>query len=99
MVFRGGLPANQSEYDDAEPFPGRDGLYYITAAWAGRNISQVPASFTVGDGSITFANGITYTNNGLQSGTQYSIFIRIDIESDNGEVGELLEYCHFVYCY
>ena len=82
VVVRDGSPdPNQAVYNDARPYPG-DASYYIAAAWAGQNISMVPDSFTVGDGSITWANGVVYANAILSPDTDYSIFVRIDIESD-----------------
>ena len=59
---------------------------YITAAWT--NPSDVPGIFTVGDGSMTTANGVMYENVGLSSGTDYAYIIRFEIKSDTSdEVG------------
>ena len=75
--------ANQAVYIDAEPYVS-GASYYIAAAWARENISRVPSSLTVGDGSTTLANMVVYRNAELSSDTDYSIFVRIDIESDAG---------------
>ena len=84
VVVRSETPsANQAVYDDADPYR-RDAPYYITAAWAGENISRVPYSYTVGDGSTTVANRMVYTNAELNPATVYSVFVRIDIASDAG---------------
>ena len=95
MVVRSETPSpNQAVYDDADPYR-RDAPYYITAAWAGENISSVPDSYTVGDGSTTVANTVVYTNAELNPATDYSLFVRIDIESDaGGEVILMLMYFH-----
>ena len=95
MVVRSETPSpNQAVYDDADPYR-RDAPYYITAAWAGENISSVPDSYTVGDGSTTVANTVVYTNAELNPATDYSLFVRIDIESDaGGEVILMLIYFH-----
>ena len=86
MVVRSETPSpNQAVYDDADPYR-RDAPYYITAAWAGENISSVPDSYTVGDGSTTVANTMVYRNAELSSSTRYGIFVRIDIESDAGNM-------------
>ena len=84
VVVRGESPAaNQAVYDDAGPYTN-DASYYITAGWAGENVSRVPESYTVGDGSSTLANMMVYTNAKLKSNTRYGIFIRIDIQSVAG---------------
>ena len=70
---------NQAVYDNAGPYTN-DAFYYITAAWSRENISRVPESYTVGDGSRTLANMMVYTNTNLKSNTRYGIFIRIDIQ-------------------
>jgi len=82
VVVRSRNPdTNQAVYNDAGTY-FRNAPYYIAAAWAGQNISMVPDSFTVGDDSITWANRMVYTNAPLNPDTDYSIFVRIDIESD-----------------
>ena len=81
-------------YNDAGPYT-RDASYYIAAAWARGNISRVPNSYTLGDGSTTVADTVVYTNTELNPDTDYSIFVRIDIESDTGgEVILILMYLH-----
>ena len=87
VVVRSETPsANQAVYNDAGPYR-RDASYYITAAWARENISSVPYSYTVGDGSTTVANTVVYRNSELNPATDYSFFVRIDIQSDtSGEV-------------
>ena len=90
VVVRGETPSpNQAMYNDAGPYT-QDASYYITAAWAGENISRprVPESYTVGDGSTTVANTVVYRNAELNPATDYSFFVRIDIQSDTG--GEVL---------
>ena len=90
MVVRGETPAaNRAVYNDATPYT-IGARYYIAAAWAEENISRVPESYTVGDGSITVANTVVYRNAELNTNTKYGIFIRIDIESD---VGNVVGYC------
>ena len=83
VVVRSDTPANQAVYNDARPYT-RDAPYYIAAAWARENISRVPESYTLGDRSTTVANARVYTNAELNPDTGYSIFVRIDIESDAG---------------
>ena len=86
VVVRSRNPdTNQAVYNDAGAYFS-DSPYYITAAWARENISRIPSSLTVGDGSITLANMVVYTNAELSSNTGYGIFIRIDIESDAGSL-------------
>ena len=88
VVVRSETPsANQAVYNNAGPY--MQGVsYYITAAWAGENISRVPNSYTVGNGSTTVANTVVYRNAELNPATDYSFFVRIDIQSDTG--GEVL---------
>ena len=84
MVVRSETPSpNQAMYNDAGPYM-QDAPYYIAAAWAGENISRVPDSYTVGDGSRTVADGMVYTNAELNPATVYSVFVRIDIAPDAG---------------
>ena len=84
VVVRSETPSvNQVVYNDAGPYT-RDATYYIAAAWARENISRVPESFTLGDRFTTVANTVVYTNAELNPDTDYSIFVRIDIESDAG---------------
>ena len=93
--------ANQAVYDNAGPYTN-DAFYYIAAAWARENISRVPESYTVGDGSRTLANMMVYTNAKLKSNSRYGIFIRIDIQPVAGNVVGLCEislhlYSHVIY--
>ena len=86
VVGRSGSPdTNQAVYNDAGAYYN-DALYYISAAWAQENISTIPSSLIVGDGSTTLANMVVYTNAELNSNTGYGIFVRIDIESDVGSL-------------
>ena len=87
VVVRSATPdPNQAAYDDAGPY-FNGAPYYIAAAWAREDISRVPVGlYTVGDGSTTLANMVVYTNAGLKSNTGYGLFVRIDIESDAGDV-------------
>ena len=86
VVVCGETPAaNRAVYNDATPYTN-GARYYIAAAWAEENISRVPESYTVGDGSITVANTVVYRNAELNTNTRYGIFVRIDIESDAGNV-------------
>ena len=86
VVVRSETPAaNQAVYNDAGPYTN-GANYYIAAAWARENISRLPESYTAGDGSTTVANTVVYRNAKLRSDTTYAIFIRIDIESDTGNV-------------
>ena len=92
VVVRSGNPdPNRAVYNDAGTY-FRSAPYYIAAAWARENISRVPDSFTVGNGSITRANSVVYTNAPLSPDTDYSIFVRIDIESD-ADPQEVAIYC------
>ena len=84
VVVRSETPSvNQAVYNDAGPYT-HDATYYIAAAWARENISRVPMSYTLGDRSTTVAHTVVYTNTELNPDTGYSIFVRIDIESDAG---------------
>lgn len=70
------------DYPNIGPYmPGAP--YYIAGAWD--ISSEVPWSFTVGDGQTTVVNGVTYVNVALNSGTSYALLVRIDIVSDNGQ--------------
>ena len=72
---------NQADYDDAKAYvPGA--TYYITAAWSGANITRVPATYVIGNESVTYANGVKYLNAKLSSGSQYTFFVWIDLNSD-----------------
>ena len=85
VVHSGSPDPNQAAYNDAGPyFSGAP--YYIAAAWARENISRIPASLTVGDGSTTLASTVVYTNTELRSNSGYGIFIRIDVGSDTGSL-------------
>ena len=89
VVVRSETPAaNQAVYNDAGPYTN-GANYYISAAWARENISRIPNSYTVGDDSTTVANTVVYTNAKLTSDTTYAIFIRIEIQSDTGNVVRL----------
>ena len=86
VVVRSGEPASDPNvYLDAGPYTP-DATYYIAAAWDSNGISSVPDTYTVGDGTTTTANGVAYVNAELRQNTQYTIFIRIDIESDTNQV-------------
>ena len=63
-------------------------VYYITAAWD--NANAVPSTFTIGNGSKTIVNDITYENTNLESDTQYAVLYKIDITSDTDEVLPLI---------
>ena len=71
----------QEDYDDAKAFTP-ESLYYITAAWASENVTRVPLSYIIGNESVTYANGVTYLNARLKSGSTYTFFIQIDLKSD-----------------
>jgi len=85
VVHSGNPDTNQAVYNDAGAYFS-DAPYYIAAAWGRENISTIPSSLTVGDGSTTLANMVVYTNAELKTNTGYGIFIRIDIESDAGSL-------------
>ena len=55
---------------------------YITAAWSGQQIASIPERFTVGNMSVTVADGIEYINAQLNPDTRYGYFIRYIIEND-----------------
>ena len=74
-----------SRYDDAPAYTkGVD--YYITAAWGEDGIygGDVPSSIEVGNEDPYSVGGVTYVNQPLDSGTEYTIFTRYDIENDAG---------------
>ena len=77
---------NQSMFEDAGPYDAQDleQTYYITAAWS--DAASVPTSFIIGNGSTTEVLGDTYLNARLASGTEYAVFYRVQIESDDGSV-------------
>ena len=86
VIVLGSAPVEQSTYSDATSYQAGD-TYYITAAWDKETIDNVPAVFAIGDGSVTVANGITYENVKLKPDSRYSVFVRIDIQSDiSGQV-------------
>ena len=73
----------QEEYDDAKAFtPDAYAPYYITAAWANENVTRVPFTYVVGNGSVSYANGVRYLNAGLRTGSDYTFFVWIDLMSD-----------------
>ena len=78
-----GAPENiqLTDYDDATAYMRND-PYYITAAWAGENVTRVPLDYIVGSESVTYANGVKYVNAKLSAGSTYTIFIWIDLRSD-----------------
>ena len=63
----------QTDYDDAKPYTP-NAPYYITAAWSKENVTRVPFNYIVGNESVTYADGITYLNAKLKSGTAYTFF-------------------------
>ena len=71
----------QTDYDDAKAFTP-EATYYITAAWARENVTRVPINFVVGNESVTYADGVKYLNARLSSGSSYSFFAIIDLQSD-----------------
>ena len=80
-------PPDPSNYTNAKPYdrtadPRQE--FYITAAWNGSQ--EVPETYTIGDRSVTVANGIMYENVGLSSDTNYAYLIHIEIKSDTDEV-------------
>ena len=81
VVVRTAPSENQTLYDEAGPFDS-DVSYYITAAWSGENITKVPEMFTIGNESVTYADGSTFVNVRLREDTSYTIFVWIDLESD-----------------
>ena len=73
----------QEDYDDAKAFtPDVYAPYYITAAWSDVNVTRVPLRYVIGNESVTYANGVRYLNARLESGSDYSFFVRIDLGSD-----------------
>ena len=87
IVVEGNADTDTEEYDDT----GRhtDGaLAYITAAWDEDIVygTGVPGVVTVGDQVVYTAvvDGMAteYFNAPLKSDTQYTIFVRYDIEND-----------------
>ena len=73
----------QHDYDNASAYdPTTFTQYYITAAWANENVTRVPQRYVIGNESVTYANGVRYLNARLESGSEYSFFVRIDLKSD-----------------
>jgi hypothetical protein len=87
-VVAGTAEENMNLYNNAQAyFSGAP--YYITAAWDEEDIytGRVPAGIIIGDGIVyivdTSGGPVTYTNVGLVLNTQYNIFTRYDIMSDD----------------
>ena len=83
MIVIKGTPFNneQSDYDGAMAYvPGAP--YYITAAWAGVNLTLVPMTYIIGNELISYADGVKYLNAKLDAGSDYTLFVRIDLQSD-----------------
>ena len=75
-------PRNDVNLTDIGPYT--DGTpQYITAAWD--NSSEIPSQFTVGDETITVANGIGYYNAPLNLEKGYGFLVKVQVASDNGE--------------
>ena len=90
VVVRGGHPPIEPSDLVAGPYtPGA--IYYIAAAWDHNHIASVPDTFIVGDGFQTVANNVQYDNVRLNASTLYSIFVRIEIQSDTEEVSTVWE--------
>ncbi len=71
-------------YPGIGPYPYMpEAPYYIAGAWT--NSTEIPGSFTVGDGSTTTANGENYVNVALKADTLYSFLVRVEIVSDNSQ--------------
>ena len=70
----------QVDYDDAKVYT--PDVYNITAAWSNANITRVPLRYVIGNECVTYANGVRYMNARLESGSDYSFFVRIDLRSD-----------------
>ena len=82
IVVRGKVrDADQSDYDMAQAYTG-NAKYYITAAWSGENLTVVPEKYKVGDESVSYANGLRYRNAELDSGSEYTFLVWIDLDSD-----------------
>ena len=93
VVVIQGTPSNmnQANYDDATAYmPGA--AYYITAAWSGENVTRVPASYILGNESVSYANGVAYLNAKLSSGSDYTFFVWIDLKSDL----DVREHCRLI---
>ena len=85
--FNRDSPPDVGDYLDAMPYnsdaePPQQ--FYITAAW--EDPTEVPRTFTIGDGTITKARDTTYENVGLSSDTDYAYIVRFDIMSNTNEV-------------
>jgi hypothetical protein len=89
VVVVGRAEEDMNLYNNAQAyFSGAP--YYITAAWDEEDVyaGRVPARIVVGDGVVynmvdTSRGPITYTNVELRSNTQYTIFTRYDLMSDD----------------
>ena len=73
---------NTMNYDNVGPYdtanPGRP---YVAAAWD--NAQKVPNTLLVGNGIMTRAGDVEYTNVPLRSNTMYAVLVRVEIVSDN----------------
>ena len=58
-------------------------LQYIAAAWD--NFSEIPSQFTVGDETVTVANGVGYYNAPLSPEREYGFLVKVQVASDSGE--------------
>ena len=73
---------NTMIYDNVGPYdtanPDRP---YVAAAWD--NAQQVRDTLVVGNGMMTRAGDMEYTNVPLRSDTPYAVLVRVEIVSDN----------------
>jgi hypothetical protein len=91
VVVVGRAEEDMNIYNNAQAyFSGAP--YYITAAWDEEDVyaGRVPAGIVVGDEIVhivdTSGGPVIYTNVGLRSNTQYTIFTRYDLMSDDSGV-------------
>ena len=75
-------PSNNVNLTDVSAHTGST-LQYITAAWD--NCSEIPSQFTVGDGTVTVANGVGYYNAHLSPERKYGFLVKVQVASDSGE--------------
>ena len=92
MKSRDKVLDDKSQYNDAGAFVNNANpplQYYITAAWDSDSLNRIPNLFTVGEGDSFTATPpgerdvVDYENVPLRSNTEYSIFVRYDIENED----------------
>lgn len=78
-------------FDNVGPYVNSE-QPYVAAAWD--DVQDVPDTFIIGDGSVTVAGGVTYTNVELSSNTEYAALVRVEVVSDNPAMVSTQCTCH-----